>query len=259
MSRFLVRGKYLTTEHIWFEKVLESNITSDYKVIHGCSKEIADFHGYNSNINKQETLISDLNYSEDELFSMLNKTVRNEINRSKREEVYTKVWNSRDIEKNMEILNKFSQMYENMYKEKGMSGHSLNLNELKEYIKRDAITITTASIDSKIVVFHSYIHDNKHARLLHSCSEFREIDNTMRNAIGRANKYLHWNDFIHFKQIGIEEYDWGGIESFDNPNGIDKFKISFGGLHKVYYNIKFICSWRARLYIEVKKYFNNRK
>lgn len=252
MSRFLVRGKYFTTEHIWFEEGIQSNIISDYKIIHGSSIQISDLHGYKNNIYKQETLITDLSYSEDELFSCLNRTLRYQINRSKRENISTKVWNSKDIEKDIKILNNFSQIYENMYKEKGMSGRRLNLNELKEYIKRDAITITTASIDDKIVIFHSYIHDNKHVRLLHSCSEFRATDNVMRNAIGRANKYLHWNDLIYFKQIGIKEYDWGGIASFDNPNGIDKFKMSFGGLHKVYYNIRYICSWRAKLYAKIK-------
>lgn len=28
-------------------------------------------------------------------------------------------------------------------------------------------------------------------------------------------------------QHGITSYDFGYIESFDNPNGIDKFKINF--------------------------------
>lgn len=53
-------------------------------------------------------------------------------------------------------------------------------------------------------------------------------DSAMRNAIGRANKYLHWHDWLLLKNIGVIEYDWGGIASYDNPNGIDKFKMSFG-------------------------------
>lgn len=29
----------------------------------------------------------------------------------------------------------------------------------------------------------------------------------------------------------------GGVVSFDQPNGIDKFKMSFGGSQAIYYNI----------------------
>ena len=75
--------------------------------------------------------------------------------------------------------------------------------------------------------YHSCICDDKNIRLLHSCSEFRETDTAFRNAIGRANKYLHWKDMLYFINQHKEKYDWGGISSFDTPNGIDKFKMSF--------------------------------
>ena len=78
-------------------------------------------------------------------------------------------------------------------------------------------------------------------------------DNAMRNAIGRANKYLHWNDWLLLKKMGIVEYDWGGIASYDNPNGIDKFKMSFGGEYRKYYNISSTCSLRAKLYHKLRK------
>lgn len=252
MSRFILKKKYFTTEHIWFEEDLDEIIRSDYKIIHGSSHQITNTDKYKTSVNKQETLITDLSLSEEELFSQLNKTVKNEINRSNREGVYTKFWNSNEIQKNEELLNSFSRMYQKMYEEKGMSGHHLNLNELKEYAIKGALLITTASIDDEIVVYHSYIHDNKHSRLLHSCSEFRVTDNAKKNAIGRANKYLHWNDFLYLRDRGIEKYDWGGIESFDNPNGIDKFKMSFGGYHKVYYNTLCVCSLRAKIYRRLK-------
>ena len=257
MSRFFVKKKYFTTEHIWFEEDLDEKLRSDYKIIHGCSNYMDYHYKYKVSAYKQETLITDLSCTEDELFSGLNKTVRNEINRSKREEVSTRVWKSKDIEENKQLLDDFSQMYQNMYKEKGMSGHYLNMNELKEYAKKGSLIITTASIDDKIVVFHSYIHDDKNSRLLHSCSEFRITDNAMKNAIGRANKYLHWNDLLYLKNMGIKNCDWGGIESFDKPNGIDKFKMNFGGSHKVYYNIVCVCSLRAKIYWKLKKYINS--
>lgn len=67
------------------------------------------------------------------------------------------------------------------------------------------------------MVYHSYLTDGYHSSFLHSCSEFRVADKAMRNAIGRANKYLHWNDWLYLKHSGIIEYDWSGISSYENP------------------------------------------
>ena len=55
--------------------------------------------------------------------------------------------------------------------------------------------------------------------------------------IGRANKRLHWEYIKYFKQKGLLRYDWGGISDFENPNGIDEFKLKFGGEKITYYNI----------------------
>lgn len=88
---------------------------------------------------------------------------------------------------------------------------------------------------------------------LHHRARLRVADSAMRNAIGRANKYLHWHDWLLLKNIGVIEYDWGGIASYDNPNGIDKFKMSFGGEYRKYYNISAVCSLRAKLYTLLRK------
>lgn len=78
------------------------------------------------------------------------------------------------------LLNRFNIMYHDMYEEKGMAGHYLPINELKEY-------------------------------------------------------------------------DWGGIASYESPNGIDKFKMSFGGEYRKYYNLFCNCSFTARAYAKIRK------
>ena len=52
----------------------------------------------------------------------------------------------------------------------------------------------------------------------------------MMNIIGRANKRLHWEDWMYFKKLGISTYDWGGVFAYNSDNGIDKFKEAFGGV-----------------------------
>ena len=39
-----------------------------------------------------------------------------------------------------------------------------------------------------------------------------------------------------FREHGYVLYDWGNISSSTNPNGIDKFKMSFGGEVVTVYN-----------------------
>lgn len=49
------------------------------------------------------------------------------------------------------------------------------------------------------------------------------------------------------KEMGVKEYDWGGIASCDESNGIDRFKMSFGGRYNEDYNLYAACSLRAKV------------
>ena len=150
-------------------------------------------------------------------------------------------------------------MYHEMYEQKGLRGRELPIKELTGYLKANQLLISCASISGKPVVFHSYVYGEGNSRLLHSCSEFRTEDNETRNAIGRANKYLHWRDFQHLRTMGVKRYDWGGISSLSEPNGIDKFKMSFGAEPVVYYNISSSLSLRYKLYLIACSLFHHER
>ena len=122
-----------------------------------------------------------------------------------------------------------------MYRSKG-SDTKLNVTAIERYLAADGIIFSAAIHEGEVLVFHSYICDNEEARLLHSASCFRE-ESADQSMIGRANKRLHWEDIKYFKQKGLLRYDWGGISDFENPNGIDEFKLKFGGEKITYYNI----------------------
>ena len=251
------KGKLFTSNHVWFEtadefiKSKKQKETADNLFIHANPVAVSKVGRYSCTMKKQETLISDLSIPEEELWTKMTKTVRNEINRSKRENVGVKIYRAKQITEM--LLDSFGKMYHEMYAEKGIEGAELNKNELKAYASNDALLITVAEIGNVPVVYHSYIFDSEHSRFLQSCSEFRHVDNSMRNAIGRANKYLHWNDWMLLKEMGIKEYDWGGIASHQEPNGIDRFKMSFGGIYREYYNLYAACSLRARLFQWLQK------
>lgn len=85
------------------------------------------------------------------------------------------------------------------------------------------------------LALHTYLVDAGlgRARLLHSASHFRASDDSsQRNAIARANRFLHYATMLHFKDRGITKYDMGGYaKNSSDPvlQAIARFKDGFGG------------------------------
>lgn len=213
--------------------------------------------GKNIQCHVQCSFINNLCDETENIWKGLTKTLRYEIKRSEKEAVRVEFINSVNLlENGNTVLHDFSVMYRNMYLSKGMHAH-IGMGELMGYAKSGNLIVSVAYIDETPAVYHSYVFDETHCRLLHSCSLFREEEKEMQNAIGRANKYLHWRDILFFKEMGIIQYDWGGVSSFDNMNGIDTFKMAFGGEAVTYYNIHIACSMKQRIRKGICDHENN--
>ena len=252
--RIVVKGKKFTTEHIWFEdfgtiKHLESK--SDRAVIHANTTKLTD------DASLQYSLITDLANDEACIFDSFSSTVKNEIRRAEREQVVCEIYDSACLKISNEKLISFSEMYGAMYSQKGMDVR-VPMNEINAYVYNDAFILSAAVLNNVPCVYHAYITDGVRTRLLYSCSEFRVKDNAMKNAIGRANKMLHWYDLRYFKGQNLSSYDWGGISSPDQPNGIDKFKMSFAGRPTQYYNCTIELSFMTKLLALYRKLFRKR-
>lgn len=206
--QIICKEKFFTINHVWFENIEKIEKGYDKIKINGSAKSLEKMDRTKCFSSVQETLISDLSIEKEKLWGKLTKTVRNEINRSKRENIEIQFFYPNMITN--KLLDEFENMYVGMFESKGIHHKGLSRNVLRSYIQNQALFMSVAYIDSKPVVYHSYVCDKIHVRLLHSCSEFREADNLERNKIGRANKFLHWNDWIQLKDIGVTEYDWGG-------------------------------------------------
>ena len=95
--------------------------------------------------------------------------------------------------------------------------------------------ITKASKGEEVLVMHSYILDPeaKIVRLDTSASHFRNAeDKEHRALVGRANKFLHYYTMLHFKEQGINTYDFGGYALDTKDPGlksINRFKDAFKG------------------------------
>ncbi|MGI9488804.1 MAG: hypothetical protein ACR2RF_23545 [Geminicoccaceae bacterium] len=98
-----------------------------------------------------------------------------------------------------------------------------------------ACRVVHADLEGEPLVMHSYLVDpeQKRIRLWHSAS--RHVmggDSNARNAIGRANRLLHWECLLRFRDEGFHHYDFGGYSadtSDQKKMAINRFKDGFGG------------------------------
>lgn len=218
--------------HIWF---YGSGTVSDAK-----QQDIIYYHAVKEDnaegiVNKQYSLISDLEQDEEQLWKGIRKNFRYQIRRAEKENIEVRTFRGLEIRNEEGLFDKFVEIYNTMYKDKHMKT-VFNVKLVTEYMKENRIIFTIACADGEPLVFHSYLYDNDKTRLFYSASPFRE-ETEQAVKIGRMNKYLHWRDLLFFKNMGVKEYDWGGIFSFTEPNGIDHFKQGFGGVDIEYYNI----------------------
>lgn len=234
MVQITYRKKGAAITQVWFAETDKAELAAktDIAFFHGIPEKSSEKNSFSQEFH---TLVSDLNQPEETLLANINKNVRYEIRRNSKEAVEYRVFTPKALATEPQVTCQFAEMYELMYREKGMKT-AFNRVQFEAYCKENAILLTAIYESGRPIVFHSYIVGEKQVRLLHSVSDFRsgEID---ANLIARANKRLHWEDICLFQKEGKEIYDWGGVSSLENPNGIDAFKFKFGGEPLTYYNI----------------------
>lgn len=235
---------------IWFYNKKEKFINdSDVIQLYGIKDQINGLKG-----NVQYSLYIDLTKNENEIFNNFKKTVKYDINKSENDGVKIEYYDSKELKNNKKIIDTFEIMYNQMYEEKGLKT-KLSRDTFESYIDSDMAILSKVSKDNTDIIYHVYLADDNCTRFLYSCSNFRSDDQNMKNIIGRANKSLHWNDIKYFKQKNLKIYDLGGVRSFNNPNGIDLFKMSFGGEKIVYYNYEYANTIKGKIYLFLKTAF----
>ncbi len=235
---------------IWFPDKSWKEIKADIIRIHCMEeKENAIDKKY---ISHQNSLFTNLTQSEEELMNgILNKTLRYDIRRSYKDNFDIQYYNGNQLLENKNLLYEFKQCYDQMFQEKGKNV-CMNLNAIRNYAIQNALILSVVYLDKKPIVFHSYVDGKNRVRFFHSCSTFRS-DAEHATIIGRANKRLHWEDWLYFKSKGYEKYDWGGIFSFTSEDGIDQFKKAFGGMNVTYDNAILPGTFKGNIAINIQK------
>ena len=114
----------------------------------------------------------------------------------------------KDVRLEYTIIHFFADCYHQMYVEKNMD-ISMDTDAVMSCAKNGHLVLSVAYCDGEPIVYHSYLCDKDIVILWHLCSKFRS-EKEMVNIIAKANKRLHWEDWLYFKAQGAKTYHWGG-------------------------------------------------
>lgn len=159
----------------------------------------------------------DLRIGADAILNGCDESSRYKIRRAMRDGITT------EIEPDHEA---FARYYDAFATSKGI-GHMV-----KDYWRRygPAATITKAVYEGETLAMHAYFVDAdvKRATLLYSCSLYRDVENSqLRNLMGRANRFLYWDDMRRFAEEGADWYDFGYFSSTAWIEQVNEFKKGF--------------------------------
>jgi lipid II:glycine glycyltransferase (peptidoglycan interpeptide bridge formation enzyme) len=185
------------------------------------------------------TLLLDLEKPECELFSHMRKNTRYEINRAKNKDDIELTTLLEKGEMSEEKIDRYIN-YFNAFADSKNRSH-IHFSDIEQFYNKGTLCVRSASTNNEPLIMHAYVISDNMARLYQSSSLFRNSqDSRYKNMVARANRFLHWEDMLYFKQIGnIRWYDFGGwyggaaiTQSYHEQLLIDQFKESFGGEKK---------------------------
>jgi hypothetical protein len=105
---------------------------------------------------------------------------------------------------------------------------------LEQFIKAGELEVVGARDGSGTVLgYHLVFLTPKRARQLFAIAPYKAVpDIAWRNAVSRANCYIHWHNFLTYHEQGVSHFDFGGWYRGTTDIrllGINTFKKSFGG------------------------------
>lgn len=219
------RKKCIRLQHVWFADrqelaALAAEPGADLLFVHG-----SEYTGLSHSIHlsAQHSLIKALDSDPDVVYKTFGKHLRKFINRSISEGTTIRLLSGTEITD--DVLDTCLHLYNKMKEDKGLPG-TFNTTLAKQYAESDDLLVSLAIVNDTVVGFKASIVDDLHLRGWVSAFAFREEEFDAQ-VVSRAHQLLEWETMRHCCQNGIISYDFGGIDSFENPNGIDKFKMTF--------------------------------
>ncbi len=182
----------------------------------------------------QNTLVKDLSPDVDVIFDSLGKHLKSHIRRAEREGIVSiAFYDSQAVLSDYSLLSTCKRLYEKMFSDKGMESE-FNDTLAQKYCELNSLVIAIATIEEKPVGFCAMIYSGEQSRAWVSGFDFRsgEYDT---HIMSRAQRLTNWRRLLWLKEHGVRWFDFGGINSFDEPNGIAQFKLEFENENKITY------------------------
>lgn len=150
-------------------------------------------------------------------------------------------------------LEEFAEFYDVFARQKGL--WLADRHWLSRAAAARALVLSCASRAGERLVWHAHLKVGPIAQLAYSASWFRSTGGDQRSLIARANRWLHWQDMLAFRESGLLRYDWGGMftdESTAGHAGINRFKRSFGGSPRLAYECRVPVTLRGRVWLALR-------
>jgi hypothetical protein len=199
------------------------------------------------------TILLDLNRNPEQLLGDIKRDTRYEVRRAQGRDQLT--YDCRDGQ-DQDAFRQFCDYYDSFAIQKTQP--KLNRAWLSLLAEAGDLVLSQI-IDStgETLVWHAYHVSSDRATLFYSASLFRKFNSSaIRNRIGRANRYHHWQDMQRFKAEGISTYDFGGWyqgESDLQRLKINQFKEEFGGQIVKNYICERALTLKAKMFLRVRR------
>ena len=238
------QGKVAVYGEVWFDEEPPAEAGVDILVHRYRSTPIPQVRTVTAT-----TLRTDLARPMDEIMATFDATCRREIRRAdSRDDLYYEL-----IPEAVDRLEEFTTFYEEFARQKGLS--LTDRHWLGRAATAHQLVLSHSYRHSEQLVWHAYVCIGATACLTHSASWLRARDSRYRSLVGRANRWLHWQDMLSFKRAGVRYYDWGGMfrdESTGDHAGINQFKRMFGGRPVRTYECTVPVSARGRIWLALR-------
>ena len=234
-SRFLVRGE------VWYDHEPDQTPV-DWILYRQRSRPVPRARCKNF-----YTIVLDLRESSEALLGAMSKSALYKIRRAgARDRVQCECQGRAGLEE----LDSFAQTYAVFAAIKGLE--PLDRPLLTQLAKDGRLEVSVVKDAlGKALVHHVYYRDDRRSCMMHSVSLHEMLaDSGARNAMGRANRFLFWQDILRHKAQGLETFDFGGWYPGQADQAlldINRFKEEFGGRIALEYNCQQMRSLKARI------------
>src|SRR3954469_5593211 len=194
------------------------------------------------------TMLIDVSRTPDELFAEIHPDCRYKIKRASERDCFSyHFWTGPEAP---HIIDQFTDFYNYHAALKGLA--NVSRPRLEVMANGGVLDVSLVKSGSgEILCATSHLLTSSRLRTLHVASSFRtHAESSQRNLMGRAHRYMIWQNIVRAGQSGVKFFDFGGwYTGTSDPEKlrINEFKRGFGGEIYTEFNCALALTWRGRV------------